>query len=100
MPWPTTCLRAPIWQPRRRDSAVRKVASLIPGGIHGNFESNPHDLVHVYVGWRISDTNYGLMADPGTAALDPIFYLHHGNIDRMWEVWNASGNPIRPIELA
>jgi tyrosinase len=33
------------------------------GGTHGNFESNPHDLVHVYVGWGISDTNYGLMAD-------------------------------------
>jgi tyrosinase len=32
------------------------------------------------------------MSDPGTAALDPIFYLHHCNIDRMWAVWNASGN--------
>jgi tyrosinase len=62
------------------------------GGSHGNFESNPHDLVHVYVGGAISNTNYGLMADPGTAALDPIFYLHHCNIDRMWAVWNASGN--------
>jgi tyrosinase len=62
------------------------------GGTHGNFESNPHDLVHVYIGWGISDTNYGLMADPGTAALDPIFYLHHANIDRMWAVWNESGN--------
>jgi tyrosinase len=62
------------------------------GSPHGNFESNPHDLVHVYVGGAISNTNYGLMADPGTAALDPIFYLHHCNIDRMWAVWNASGN--------
>ena len=62
------------------------------GSPHGNFESNPHDLVHGYVGGGISNTNYGLMADPGTAALDPIFYLHHCNIDRMWAVWNASGN--------
>lgn len=62
------------------------------GGTHGNLESNPHDLVHVYVGGAISDSNYGLMADPGTAALDPIFYLHHANIDRMWAVWNANGN--------
>jgi len=22
-----------------------------------------------------------------TAALDPIFWLHHANIDRLWEVW-------------
>ena len=35
---------------------------------------------------------YGLMSDPGTAGLDPIFYLHHSNIDRMWALWNANGN--------
>lgn len=62
------------------------------GNTHGNMESNPHDLVHVYTGGVISNSNYGLMADPGTAALDPIFYLHHANIDRMWAVWNAAGN--------
>jgi tyrosinase len=62
------------------------------GSPHGNFERNPHDLVHGYVGGAISNTDYGLMSDPGTAALDPIFYLHHCNIDRMWAVWNASGN--------
>lgn len=27
------------------------------------------------------------MGDPVTAALDPIFWLHHANIDRLWEVW-------------
>jgi tyrosinase len=32
------------------------------------------------------------MSDPGLAALDPIFYLHHCNIDRMWAAWNANGN--------
>jgi tyrosinase len=49
------------------------------GGSHGALESKPHDLVHVDVG--------GLMGDPGTAAYDPIFWLHHANIDRLWEVW-------------
>lgn len=62
------------------------------GGPHGNVEGNPHDLVHVYVGGGVSETDYGLMSDPGTAALDPIFYLHHANIDRMWAMWNAAGN--------
>ncbi|RQR50944.1 tyrosinase family protein [Burkholderia sp. Bp9126] len=62
------------------------------GSPHGNMEHNPHDLVHVYAGGKISKTNYGLMADPGTAGLDPIFYLHHCNIDRMWASWNAAGN--------
>ncbi len=78
------------------------------GRVHGNMESNPHDLVHVYTGGSVSDSNYGLMADPGTAALDPIFYLHHCNIDRMWAAWNAAGKanpsdkqwlqgPVRPF---
>jgi tyrosinase len=68
------------------------------GGASGNIEGNPHNLVHVYVGSGISNDDYGLMADPGTAALDPIFYLHHANIDRLWAVWNASGlaNPTDP----
>ncbi len=62
------------------------------GGPSGNLENNPHNLVHVYVGGAVSNSVYGLMSDPGTAALDPIFYVHHANIDRMWAVWNANGN--------
>lgn len=63
------------------------------GETGGNLESNPHNLVHGYVGGNAPDNQtYGLMADPGIAALDPIFYLHHSNIDRMWAAWNANGN--------
>jgi tyrosinase len=29
----------------------------------------------------------GAMGNPDTAALDPIFWLHHANIDRLWQVW-------------
>ncbi len=57
----------------------------------GNLEGNPHNLVHIYVGGP-NPPEIGLMSDPGIAALDPIFYLHHANIDRMWAIWNASGN--------
>jgi tyrosinase len=52
-------------------------------GPHGDFESQPHDVVHVALG--------GLMTDPDTAAQDPIFWLHHANIDRMWNRWLAQG---------
>jgi tyrosinase len=63
------------------------------GGTSGNLESNPHNLVHVDVGGiNNTQTVYGLMTDPDLAALDPIFYLHHCNIDRMWAAWNAKGN--------
>jgi tyrosinase len=30
-----------------------------------------------------------------TAALDPIFWLHHANIDRLWEAWLGQHNPDR-----
>jgi tyrosinase len=49
------------------------------GGTNGLLESLPHNQVHVDV--------CGLMSDPDTAALDPVFWLHHANIDRLWEVW-------------
>ena len=47
-------------------------------------ESKPHNFVHTDIG-----QNTGLMADPGVAARDPIFWLHHSNIDRLWEVWRG-----------
>ena len=69
------------------------------GGTSGNIESNPHNLVHVYVGGNAPDgQSYGLMSDPGLAALDPIFYLHHANIDRMWAVWNTNSSNINPTD--
>ena len=63
------------------------------GNPSGNLESNPHNQVHVDVGGDSPDGRiWGLMSDPGLAALDPIFYMHHSNIDRIWAVWNADGN--------
>jgi tyrosinase len=64
----------------------------------GNLEQDPHNLTHVFVGGAISDTVYGLMSDPGLAALDPIFYLHHANIDRMWAVWNSNPSQTNPSD--
>ena len=62
------------------------------GFSHGQLEQQPHDQVHSLVGGgdphnpRIP----GLMSDPDTAALDPIFWLHHSNIDRLWQVWRQN----------
>ncbi|HEY4260884.1 MAG TPA: tyrosinase family protein, partial [Schlesneria sp.] len=38
-----------------------------------------HDATHLAIG--------GDMGSVWTAALDPIFYLHHANIDRCWRHW-------------
>lgn len=56
-----------------------------------SLETNPHNFVHNDVGGSNAGFE-GLMADPNTAALDPIFYLHHCNIDRMWGAWNQKGH--------
>src|SRR4029453_13055283 len=59
----------------------------------GNLESNPHNRVHGLVGGNAPDgLTWGLMSDPGLVSFDPIFYLHHCTIDRMWASWNAAGN--------
>ena len=68
------------------------------GNTNGDLENQPHNYVHGLVGGFIQNTNpnlwqnNGLMSMPPTAALDPIFWLHHCNIDRLWEGWNTLGN--------
>ncbi|MBC3875139.1 tyrosinase family protein [Undibacterium flavidum] len=62
------------------------------GSSTGDLEQNPHNMVHVEVGGQVSQTLWGLMSDPGLAGLDPIFYLHHSNIDRLWASWNQADN--------
>ena len=46
-------------------------------------QGTPHGAVHVDVG--------GWMGSVPTAAQDPIFYLHHANMDRLWDLWLAQG---------
>ena len=36
--------------------------------------------------------DFGLMGNVASAALDPIFFLHHSYIDKIWSDWNASAN--------
>ena len=66
------------------DSFGGQIASpMFANSPHGEFELQPHDAVHSALG--------GLMADPSTAAQDPVFWLHHANVDRMWNNWIAQG---------
>jgi len=49
-------------------------------------EISPHNMVHGDVGGAS-----GWMSYIDMAAQDPIFYLHHANIDRLWDLWLAQG---------
>ena len=40
----------------------------------------------------MTTTSTGLMGWVPTAAFDPIFWLHHSNIDRIWQQWTNSPN--------
>jgi tyrosinase len=62
-----------------------------PGGQNrfGGIEAQPHNMVHGLIGGPQAPP-LGLMSDPDTAGLDPIFWLHHANIDRLWEIWRQS----------
>jgi tyrosinase len=52
------------------------------GGTQGFLESTPHNLIHNAIG--------AFMPTAGSPR-DPIFMMHHSNIDRIWAVWNALG---------
>ncbi|HEY2588387.1 MAG TPA: redoxin domain-containing protein [Tepidisphaeraceae bacterium] len=53
-------------------------------GFCPRMDQNPHFFTHISIG--------GDMADFSTVGADPIFYLHHCNLDRIWESWNRLGN--------
>ncbi|MBW4596368.1 MAG: tyrosinase family protein [Brasilonema angustatum HA4187-MV1] len=60
--------------------------------VRGQLENQPHNVIHTVIGGA------GWMSDPLLAARDPIFWLHHSNIDRLWEQWLNQGqgrsNPV------
>ncbi|MEW4566614.1 tyrosinase family protein [Tautonia sp. JC769] len=69
-----------------------------------DFEEGPHGMVHVYVGFhdRIPTPRFPQLGRPGdlrippTAALDPVFWSHHANIDRLWDRWLADPSHHNP----
>lgn len=72
------------------------------GRTFGALENQPHNAVHDLIGGADhNNPNFpGAMSVPDSAGLDPIFWLHHANIDRLWVSWNASSpthtDPVDP----
>lgn len=71
------------------------------GGGPGSLEFTPHGSMHNAIGGTKPGACW--MSSFDTAALDPIFWLHHANIDRLWEVWRSRhpslANPTAPAWL-
>jgi tyrosinase len=85
----------PLYWPGRTGTEVKGLlfdafadtVKVFPWGPGETFEDlterNPHNRVHSQVG--------GSMARVPTAVADPIFWVHHSNIDRYWSAWLAAG---------
>lgn len=69
-----------VTPPKRQDSLSH--AWLGRAGTMSELESTPHNGVHVQIG--------GYM-ELAASARDPLFFLHHCNVDRLWENWNLQG---------
>lgn len=66
------------------------------GGVIGRLEQTPHGSMHVAVGGP-----GGWMSGFNTAGLDPLFWLHHANIDRLWVVWRKrNAQHLNPTQAA
>ena len=59
------------------------------GGTQGTLEGTPHNLVH---------NNIGGWMPSASSPRDPLFFMHHSNIDRIWSLWNTqNANSTDPL---
>lgn len=57
----------------------------------GLLENMPHGGIHNWVGGRAPSGAAGFMSTLRYAPRDPIFWLHHANLDRLWKRWLDQG---------
>lgn len=87
------------------------VTDLFEESVYRNFnqtiDAAPHGAMHLYIGGRFANTrmwneiyqnsdNFGLMTQVDSAGFDPIFWMHHSNIDYLWQQWESSSRGSRP----
>jgi len=63
------------------------------GPFNSDLEQSPHNNVHCAM--VPGSCPNGLMGSVPASALDPIFYAHHTNIDRLYECWLQGDEPGR-----
>jgi tyrosinase len=80
------------------ESWLASIASGVPSAMaqttYDSFSSpinGIHGGVHIWVG--------GTMSDASVSPADPVFWLHHANLDRLWWVWynSTAGNHQNPV---
>ena len=64
---------------RQLEGGRDEFGTLVPSG------SQMHNGLHGYM-------RSATWADPAISPFDPVFYLHHCNIDRLWAMWQLDGH--------
>jgi tyrosinase len=72
--------------------SIEEIVNLPSFTDFSNQVQNVHNFIHGWTGGRNpSDPNIdGDMGGIGTSAFDPIFWAHHGMIDRLWYLWQLN----------
>ena len=60
-------------------------------GFNVTLDYTVHGGVHNDTGNGLGISNTGWMQNTQSAGFDPIFWMHHSEIDRFWVQWNAEG---------
>jgi tyrosinase len=63
-------------------NVINEAVTMTLGNVYDTYrsmEGNPHGFAHTSFG--------GLISNIGTAARDPLFFLLHANVDRLWAKW-------------
>ncbi len=79
-PWNYTRGTQSSWTPRSVNLAQSSV-TIFSDDIEGqlpSFSNGPHNTGHVFIGGTMNS---------GPSPGDPIFYLHHGMVDKVWADW-------------
>jgi len=66
----------------------------------GVLEGQPHNRVHNCVGGFFTGGSGQGFMQANLSPVDPIFFLHHANIDRLWDVWTRKQQARRYPTLA
>jgi hypothetical protein len=90
-------LESPVFFGDTESSGIGGAVMDDDSSTRGLLEQSPHDQIHRVVGGQVAGTDgtgntafaLGGMAIPMTAGFDPIFPVHHSNIDRLWAKWSC-----------
>jgi tyrosinase len=104
------CLKLNTYDVEPWDSTAPRTESFrncLEGWGSNKQDGHLHNTAHVWVGGIFQDESgtllKGSMALVDTSPNDPVFFLHHANVDRIWALWeqrhsnaylpNGDGNP-------